>query len=277
VNTFSGLPMSTAVSSLFELKRYRDSDYLVSVSVDRYKQLAKATLYRIARRRVFVYGAGERDEESLSPIAEIDRYGSCEHTYIVKVFFCRNEALLDVYRTLFKSASELLGLPRASINVLNIGGVVVYEVEVEGLKHVFRQPTTGARLGWTVVMKNRRAKVLADLHKFMRFRDIPEGLAREIDELWHRVDKARDEVCYMVYSIRRMIGEEARKQLDKHYDMCHDARHLLRTFSMDFGGIFISNYRSAEDVAKVLRSWLQRLSTALEELKQTYAYIALTL
>jgi hypothetical protein len=269
--------MSTAVSSLFEFKHYRDRDYLVTVSVDRYKQLAKATLYHITRRRVFAYGAGERDEESLSPLARLERYGIFEHTYIVKVFFYRNEALLGVYGTLFKSASELLGLPRASVNVLNIGGVVVYEVEVEGLKHVFRGSTTGAKLGWTVVMKNSRAKVLADLHKFARFRDIPESLAREIDELWHRVNKACDEVCYIVYNTRRMIDEEARKQLDKYYDLCYDARHLLKTFSMDFGGIFISKYRSAEYVAKVLRSWLQRLSTALEELKQTYAYIALTL
>jgi hypothetical protein len=269
--------MSTAVASLFEFKPYRDKDYLVTVSADRYKQLVKATLHRISRRRVFDYGAGERDEESLWTLARLERYGIFEHTYIVKVFFYRNEYLLGVYMDLFKSISEFFGLPRASVNVLNIGGRTVYEVEVEGLKHVFREPTTGTRLGWTVVMKNSRAKVLADLHKFVRFRDIPESLAREIDELWHRVDKARDEVCYMVHSIRRMIGEEARKQLDKHYDLCHDARHLLKTFSMDFGGIFISKYRSAEDVAKVLRSWLQRLSTALEELKQTYAYIALTL
>jgi len=269
--------MSTAVSRLFEFKPYCDSDYKVSVSVDRYKRLVKATLYRIVRHRVFVYGAGERDEESLSPLARIERYGIFEHTYIVKVFFYRNEALLDVYRALFNSVSELLGLPKAIVNILNMGSVVVYEVEVEGLKHVFRQRTAGAKIGWTVMMKNSRAKVLTDLHRFIRFRDIPESIAREIEELRHAVDKARAEICDIAYNVRHMARDkDAVKSLDKYLDLCHEARHFLRVVEIDVGGIFMSRYRSTEEIAKALKSWLHKLSTALEELKQTYAYITLT-
>jgi hypothetical protein len=261
--------MSTAVTNLFEFKPYRDNDYKVTVYADKYKQLVKATLYRIVRHSVFEYGA--------SPIAELDRYGSHKHTYIIKVFFYRNEALLDVYRYLFNSVSELFGLPKASVNVLNMGNVVVYEVEVYGLKHVFRQPTTGAMIGWTAVMKNSRAKVLTNLHRFIRFRDIQESVAREIEELWHAVDKACDDMHSIAYNVRRMVRDsDAVKHIDKYLNLCRKARHFIRVVKIDAGGIFTSRYRSAEDIAMALKSWLHRLSQSLEELKQAYTYVTLT-
>jgi hypothetical protein len=260
------------VYCLFGFRPCSDGSYVVKVRRDKYKQLAKSTLYYVYK---YVYTYYNMEFTKFYPIAVIERYGSLliGYTYIAKIsFHYYRSDRRELYTSLVDSVSKVFGLPRISINE---AGSSEIEVEVEGYGYVFRTLTRG----WTVLAKNRIAKVLIDMRKFVRFRDIPKKyeVEQELDQLYQAVDSMVDEMHRIIYIIKKIAGDRDTSELGKYIYLADRARHFIRSIDLDPSvGVYLAQFENIEKLVNAMRRWQQKLSTALEELKQLYAYITLT-
>lgn len=258
------------VSCLFGFIPCSDGSYVVKVRRDKYKQLAKSTLCYVYK---YVDTYYNMEFTKLYPIAVIERYGSwlIGYTYVAKVSFhyYRSERR-ELYTSLLDSISKVFGVPRIRINEIRSSEI---EVEVEGYGYVFRTTTRG----WTVLAKNRTAKVLVNLRKFVKFRDTPQEVKHEIDQLYQVVNDMVDEIRSIIYNIKKIARDRDTSELGKYIYLADRARHFIRSIDLDPSvGVYLAQFDNIEKLVNELRKWQQKLSTALEELKQLYAYITLS-
>jgi len=258
------------VSCLFGFIPCSDGSYVVKVRRDKYKQLAKSTLYYVYK---YVDTYYNMEFAKFYPIAVIEMYGSLlvGYTYIAKVSFqyYRSERR-ELYTSLVDRISKVFGVPRIRINEIRSSEI---EVEVEGYRYVFRTLTRG----WTVLAKNRTAKVLVDLRKFARFRDTPHDVEHEIEQLYQVVDDMVNEIHNIIYNIKKIARDRDTSELGKYIYLADRARQFIRSIDLDPSiGVYLAQFKNTEKLVNAMRRWQQKLSTALEELKQLYAYITLT-
>jgi hypothetical protein len=86
-----------------------------------------------------------------------------------------------------------------------------------------------------------------------------------------------DEIRSIIYNIKKIARDRDTSELGKYIYLADRARHFIRSIDLDPSvGVYLAQFDNIEKLVNELRKWQQKLSTALEELKQLYAYITLS-